>query len=326
MNTISVFFRKKRPDANSIEEVFNIILEEIPNSIRVELPYSGASVSTIYKNIKYAKRNNNGINHITGDIHYIAIALGKRTVLTIHDIGSAKQKNPLRNFFVKLFWFWLPALCVSKITVISEFTKKELSAIIPFAKRKIGVIHNPVNPQISYIKKNFNSNCPVILHIGTKENKNLPRTITALTGTVCKFIIIGRLNAEQQNLLSLSKLNYENYFDLDYTEIVKCYNQCDIVSFPSIYEGFGVPVLEGNAAGRPVVAGDIPAIREVAGNAACLVNPYDVISIRNGFQKVITDASYRETLVSNGFENVKRFSPEKIANQYQELYKEVAKN
>jgi glycosyltransferase involved in cell wall biosynthesis len=324
MNNVSLFFRKKRSNTNSIEEVFNILIKEIQGIIQVELPYSGASWLNIYKNIRFAKQNKNGVNHITGDTHYIAIVLGKQTILTIHDVGSAKQKNRIKNFFVKIVWFWLPALCVSKITVISEFTKNELSSMVPFAKQKIQVIPNPVNPKITYIKQAFNSVCPVILHIGTKENKNLPRTINALINISCKFIIIGNLSPEQRELLNQSQMNYENYFDLDYSEIVNWYNKCDIVSFPSTYEGFGVPVLEGNAAGRPVVAGDIPSIREVAGNAVCLVNPYSVESIRNGFQKIIKDVGYRELLVLNGFENIKRFSPNKIAGQYKKLYKEVA--
>jgi glycogen synthase len=64
---------------------------------------------------------------------------------------------------------------------------------------------------------------------------------------------------------------------------------------------------------------------EVAGNGACFINPYDVQSITSGFQRVIQDKNYRENLVLHGFENIKRFSPDKIANQYMCLYQEVAK-
>ena len=84
-----------------------------------------------------------------------------------------------------------------------------------------------------------------------------------------------------------------------------------------------MPVLEANAAGRPLVAGNLSAIPEVAGNAACLVNPYDVNSIRAGILKVIEDEEYRHQLVKNGLENVKRFRPETIAREYLKVYEEV---
>lgn len=321
---LSVFFRKKREGVNSIEMVFSTIDSQLPLHTSIQLPYEGASPKTLFKNILFAYRNKAKINHITGDTHYIALGLGRNTILTVHDVQSAVQiSNPLKRLYVKLLWFWLPALIVKRITVISEFTRIELSKLIPFAKNKIIVIHNAFNPTIEFVKKTKNKR-PVILHMGTKPNKNLERVVEALKGIDCSLIIFGKMSEKQLLLLETYTIDYENHYDVSYEEIVQCYQRCDMVSFPSVYEGFGVPILEANAAGRPVIAGDIPVLHEVANDAACFVNPHSVDSIRSGFIKVIEHDEYREALVVKGLKNIKRFAPKAIAEKYNEVYKELS--
>ena len=322
---ITLFSRKKREGVNSIEMVFSTIDNQLLSHTTIQLPYEGASPITLFKNILFAYRHKADLNHITGDVHYIALGLGRSTILTIHDVQSALRiSNPLKRFYVKLFWFYLPALIVKRITVISEFTKTELLKLIPFAKNKIVVIHNAFNPTIGHVKKGINKR-PVILHMGTKPNKNLERVLTALNDIDCLLIIIGKLTPKQSQLLKVSCIDYENYFDVNYTEIIKFYQRCDIVSFPSTYEGFGVPILEANAAGRPILCGDINVLHEVAGKAAYFVNPTDVNEIKNGFIKLINNPELREELISYGLQNVKRFTPQAIAAQYNNLYNSILK-
>jgi glycosyltransferase involved in cell wall biosynthesis len=97
-----------------------------------------------------------------------------------------------------------------------------------------------------------------------------------------------------------------------------------MVLFASTYEGFGLPIIEAQATGRPVVTSRVTAMPEVAGDGACLVDPYDVASIRSGVLRVLGDRGYRDSLVHRGFENVRRFEPGRIAAQYARLYEEVA--
>lgn len=92
---------------------------------------------------------------------------------------------------------------------------------------------------------------------------------------------------------------------------------------PSLKEGFGMQVIEAMACGTAVVCSNRGALPEVAGDAACLVDPFDVESIRTGILKVMTDRHYRERLVQRGFENVKRFSPASIAARYEQIHEEV---
>lgn len=323
---ISIFFRCKREATNSIETVFGSIdgLLKIHNV--VSLPYSGASFAKIIKNIVYAWRHRGMVNHITGDAHYIALALGRNTILTVHDVQSALRiSNPLKRLYIKLLWFYLPALIVKKITVISDFTRKELEHVIPFAKNKITVIHNPFSPSIQYSARDTTSGLPIILHLGTKENKNLERVAQAASGLRCKLVVLGKMTEKQRLLMEEYKICYEDYYDLPYSKVAKLYKECDIVSFPSLYEGFGMPILEANAAGRPVLAGDIAVLHEVAGEAAYFVNPTDVAAIRNGITELLNNRDLRANLVAKGRENVKRFSPETIADKYNQLYESLLK-
>ena len=84
-----------------------------------------------------------------------------------------------------------------------------------------------------------------------------------------------------------------------------------------------MPILEANAVGRPVITSNILSMPEVAGDAACIVNPYSIDEIRSGILRIIENANYRESLVERGFVNVQRFEPKKVARQYLEIYAEL---
>lgn len=320
---IALFFRAKREGVNSMEMVFGNLDRHLLPHENIRMPKIGGSTKAVIGNIIYAYKHRKAINHITGDVHYIAIGTGRNTVLTVHDVQSVQYGSTLKKIFLRILWVWIPALIVKRITVISEFTKKELIGIVPFAKNKIKVIHNAFCPDFGFVKKHFNAECPTILHMGTNANKNLERTVSALNDVPCHLIVVGKLSESQRQLLDSSRLSYENYYDVAYSQIIAFYQRCDIVSFPSTYEGFGVPVLEANAAGRPIVVGDIEVLHEVGGSAACYVNPHDTAAIRNGFTRVIADEKFRNHIIEEGFVNIKRFTPEVIANEYNEVYKDL---
>ena len=90
-----------------------------------------------------------------------------------------------------------------------------------------------------------------------------------------------------------------------------------------MYEGFGVPILEANALGRPVITSTTTAMPEVAGEGAVLVDPYKPEEIRQAVQRLIEDDAFRMDLVKKGYQNVQRFKPEMVAAKYEELYKRV---
>jgi glycosyltransferase involved in cell wall biosynthesis len=101
------------------------------------------------------------------------------------------------------------------------------------------------------------------------------------------------------------------------------YQKCDILSFISTLEGFGMPIVEANAIGRVVITGNITSMPEVAGDAAHLVDPFSIDDMKRGFIKIINDGEYRNQLIEKGYSNCKRFSIETVTKKYMELYSEM---
>jgi glycosyltransferase involved in cell wall biosynthesis len=106
-------------------------------------------------------------------------------------------------------------------------------------------------------------------------------------------------------------------------ELVAAYQRCDMVVFASLYEGFGLPILEAQAIGRPVITSNFGAMREAAGDGALLVDPYSVDEIRAAILRIKNEPALREELVRKGRENVERFRAPVVAARYAELYRQI---
>lgn len=328
MVSVHLIFRKKLPQYNSIEELFGWLIPQFRGEVeidRIELPYSGAGIRSIIGNIRYIRKKNfkNNIVHITGHENYIAPFCGRNCILTIHDIGSAFTGNAAKRLIIKIVWFWIPALFVKKITVISEFSAQEVKKLIPYAQHKIKVIHNPVSPELVYNSGNFNTEKPVILFLGTKPNKNLERTIDALAGLSCSLVIIGQLSPLQLEKLNKSGIEFINESFIPYKKIIEHYRNCHLVLFPSLYEGFGLPVIEAQAIGRPIITSNVASIPEVAGRGALLVNPEKINEIRYAVSKVTNNKILRDQLTKDGITNVQKFKSSYIAKKYIHVYNEL---
>lgn len=312
----------------SIETIFSDIHQRLRDQIQVIISISRFESKGVlrrfYNCLEIIPRQRE-VNHITGDVNYLGLFLHKnRTIQTILDCVYLDQHKGLKAAVLKYFWLTLPVRRCRYVTAISAATKAEILKHCRCEPDKIVVIPVAIASRFQPAEHRFNSLQPRVLQLGTAPNKNLPRLIEALSGLDCCLDIVGRHVPEYEELCRKHNLRYSYSWGLSDEEILRKYQEADIVSLVSTYEGFGMPILEGQTVGRPVMTGNVSSMPEVAGDAACLVDPYDVASIREGFRRVIEDEAYRENLVAKGFENVKRFDPDAIARQYLELYQRVA--
>lgn len=331
---ITWFFRKSRALGNfSIENSFRAMravwgVKESPTVIRSR-HFSNGILNRI-RIILEARRISSDVLHITGDIHFAALAWPHwsrnrpKVVLSIHDIGFLEEHARMKKWVMKLFWLDLPLRCIDELIVVSPATKIAVKHALPwFSENQISVIPTVVPQHFNRRRRTPEKERPIALHIGLAQNKNLHGHARALEGLNIHLRIIGKPSEQEHALLKALNIDYSCASRLSDEEMQNEYANADFVLFVSTLEGFGMPIIEANIVGVPVITSDLEPMKSVAGEAALLCNPLDVSSIRTAIQRITVDESLRDRLVQNGFENAKRFSPEKSAQLHQELYNKL---
>ncbi|MBK7372360.1 MAG: glycosyltransferase family 4 protein [Saprospiraceae bacterium] len=208
-------------------------------------------------------------------------------------------------------------------TTISSQVQKEIIELTGCPEDKVKVV--PIALSAVFKPRTFKpfSSTPRILMIGSAPNKNILRCLEALQDIPCEIHMVAQKEDQYMKLLEQSGHPYYYESGLNQVQMSAKYREMDILLFASTYEGFGMPIIEAQAMGLPVVTSNISSMPEVAGEAAQLVDPFDVLDIRRGILKLIGDPTYRAGLVNKGFENIKRFNPVMIAQQYAAIYHQL---
>lgn len=320
------FFNRKLTKSLSIEKLFSFIIPEIDKlgyqSKIIYNPYD-LSIIGLVKSILFFRSNKSTINHITGDIHWLAIFLNpKNTVLTIHDLVGLTQLNGIKRKLFYWLWVYLPIKRLKYITTISQKTKNEIVALLPWAENKITVIENCLTFPIKKFDKIPNT-IPQVLIVGTRVNKNIETTFSAVKDLPVELTIVGELSKKQLQYLKGHNIRFKNKINISELELQQIYFESDILCFPSLYEGFGLPILEAQASQVAVITSNVSPTKEVAGKGAILVNPLDKNEIKKSIELLMNDAEFKKSLINSGLENIKNYSPQMIAKKYSELYKKM---
>lgn len=328
---ITWLFRKKRALGNfSIEQSFREVANAWPEKSTprwIEATHFSEGWRSRWKIIRQARELNTDILHITGDINFASLAWPKwrrnrpHLILTIHDIGFVHEHKGWKRWLMKKIWITWPLRCVDQLITVSEATKEAVLGEAPwFSPERIAVIPTVV-PQHFHPRLVEPQNAkPVALHIGLAGNKNLRRHAEALRGLDIHLRIIGEPSAADESLLKQLDIDYSAQSKLTDAEMQEASATSDFLLFASTLEGFGMPIIEAQMVGLPVITSEIDPMREVAGVGALVCNPLQVESIREAVVELIRNESLRKQLVEAGHENYKRYSPARVAVKLNALY------
>ena len=320
-----LIIRKKPEGENSIEEFANRIKRYLDVDI-VTCPCASVTIKGLWENIRFARTLRAPVYHIVspGEAYLLPFLSGGKRIITYHDLGTRYASRNALYRFVRIATGITPSKYFADyITFVSGQTCREYTEHVGTCRSGgMKIIYNSYDDRLVPAEKT-GRNKFTVLQIGTADRKNIMGTIEAVRGLDVKLNIIGKLKEKHIQKLEAYHIDYSNRTDIPYEDVVKAYRDCDVVCFPTFYEGYGLPVLEANVMKRPVIAGDIGIIREIGGRAVFYADPYDIKSIRNAIVTLEKDRDLRQRLVEEGVRNAGRFAPEKIYGQYQKIYSRV---
>jgi glycosyltransferase involved in cell wall biosynthesis len=272
-----------------------------------------------------------------GPRHHLPLLLPKKIkkMLTIHDVVHLlyPKTMPLSHLIVERLLMRLSILKADYIIAVSSSTESNIKDAYGICSDKIRTIYSgtPVLTKRTSIKKYKSLPSKYFLFVGSLEpRKNFERVFAAFEllrpeSYGVHLVIVGGKGWKNIKFLKRLKthplksfIHLTGYITSAY--LSKIYSQALCLLFPSLYEGFGFPILEAMVCGTPVITSNISSMPEVAGDAAILVDPYDVEALAEAMHGVLTDKGLRESLVKKGLERVKQFSWEKCAEETIKVY------
>ncbi|MBN2323976.1 MAG: glycosyltransferase family 4 protein [Spirochaetes bacterium] len=273
------------------------------------------------------------------------------TVLTVHDVipFTFREAQGLYTNLVK----YKPGMRKTcrlndMIVTVSEFSRQDISRKVGVSLEKIRVIYNGLrspNPQNGTVEESLRKRLDLrdrfLLNVGgIHERKNVPRLIrafsllTARSGYKGKLVITGKVSgapyqekmkricdAAVKDVGMKERVVFTSY--VSEPELDELFRMADLLIYPSLYEGFGIPVIEAMNAGLPVITSNSSALPEVAGGAALLTAPEDTEDMSRKMERLLSDESLKKELIKKGKDRCSSFTWEKTAREYLALYREA---
>ena len=267
-----------------------------------------------------------------------------RLIVTIHDLIYLIFQQSCPSKLAKLYANIMASRSAAKsdhIIAVSENTKKDILRFFKKAEpSKIKVIYEAADPhfkiiddqeKLTDIKKRYNLPDKFILFVGSlKYHKNLITAMEAFSKlkekvSDCSFVVVGRSSRRESRLKKMVTSQEIIYLgEVPSEDLVTIYNLSTVLLHPSLYEGFGLTILEAMACGIPVVSSNAASLPEVGGDAVLYVNTNDAAGFSDALYKVLTNETLRKNLINKGLNRVKEFSWEKTARETLEMYKATA--
>lgn len=260
-------------------------------------------------------------------------------VSTIHDLAMLKFPETAHPKLLRAHrrsWHILKQR-KAQIIAVSRTTKKDIVNLLGIPKYQVTVVHEalPVEFQhtsnslreddVALIKKKLELNQPFLLFVGTREpRKNLRRLIQAWEPLADDYqlIVVGEKGWDDSQNIKHPQLRFLG--QVDDKDLAVLYGEADLFCYPSLYEGFGLPILESFFHGTPVVTSNTSAMPEVAGNAAQLVDPENVASIRQGIETILNeDLKAQRQRLQRMIIRLQMFSWDRVAAETTRVYQQA---
>lgn len=270
----------------------------------------------------------------------------QKVIITVHDTIALTHPQLCSRMNAMYYRTFLPKsiMAADKIIVPSEFVKKTILSLFDIDYRKINVVEHgvkeiffqePTVQSLKTIKAKYNLPDEYILFVGTHEpKKNIRAVLSVYERLLNKYsklglVIVGQRGWRSQDtrlLLEKMKVKNTNLIETGFVpdeELVSIYKLAKVFLFPSLVEGFGLPLLEAMATGTPVVSTNVAAIPQVVGNCALLAKPQDMESLYKEAKKVLENKELYTTLAEKGKQHSKKFSWQKTARNTVSVYKSI---
>lgn len=274
----------------------------------------------------------------------------KKTIVTVHDLTPLVLSSLFPVGIKGMLKWHVQRLALKNVAAIitdSESSKKDISRLVGIPKSKIHNVYLAAGEHFRTIEdKKILKKVKDIYHLPDKfafyvgditPNKNVPRIIHAALIAKIPLVLVGKSLTDTslvdnpwlsdlKNVRNLAMENPKQIRLLGFVpdeELVALYNLSSVFVMPSLYEGFGLPILEAMSCGCPVVTSDRGSLPEVAGNAALVVDAEDEESIAEGIKKIVEDTKFAKTLREKGLAQAKKFSWKKTAEETMKVYEKV---
>lgn len=327
------FLLNKNP-SNRGKTVLNL-----PNVSFVET--SSGNFARQYKMGKDAQNLNADIFHgLSGELPLKWNEKPIKKIVTIHDLIFKRFPHYYSWFDRKIhFWKFKKAAETSDLVIaISEQTKNDIIHFLKIPENKIRVVYQGCHkafkefifPEfLNQTKEKFNLPERFVLNVGTvEERKNLLNVVKALEGTNIPLVIVGKKTKYFNKIEKfISKKKLEVFFlnNVSMEELAAIYRLADILVYPSFFEGFGIPVIEGLFSGTPVITSNTSSLPEAGGNAALYIDPGNPLDLRSKILYLWENESERKRRSELGFQYAQKFTDEVIAKELMKVYEEVLK-
>lgn len=261
-----------------------------------------------------------------------------KTVVTIHDLIFVRYPKLYSFIDRKIHFnkFKYAAETADVVIAISEQTKKDIVSFLGINSEKIIVLYQGCHAAFkeefttkekNLVKQRFNLPKEYILNVGTvEERKNLLSLVKAIEDTKHHLVVVGNTKSDYaQNVLSyIKKTNLENsvHFlkNVSMQELAIIYQMASVFVYPSIFEGFGIPIIEALYSKIPVITSKDGCFSEAGGKNSIYINPTNIEEIKKAIETVSNNTELQSKMIKNGFEYAQRFNDEVIATNFNKVY------